>query len=322
MSQRHSARPWVDARSLAGLPRRRPDSLPPKREIRAIYDLRRLHPPIYLTAEDERIFLEGSVLTQEKCLRWLAILKQFFAEQPTFLSETVPLRTLPPISFLNLLTDWIDVNAKIEGRRKTKRPTWRWDALHGFVHQNRRLQSRKLLRNISRFAKSVAAHFDDPLFLLWGDYLQHSRPETSSCNEPRTTEQRRKAAKVFDMLRRVVVNKCAVLVEDYRTLKPYLSEEFREPTFARYLPDDRERESLDKFVARAAALDVYVQYLRMGRRVGFDQGYVEDMTKWLLKLGEPEARSRIEVIHGHFCVHPTVNLRRRPKKSVLRSQVA
>jgi len=290
----------VNVPSLAGLPRRRPKSLPPKRAIQAIFDLRQLKPPVYLTPEGERAFIEGSVLTQEKCLRWLDILKQLFAEQPLRSSKTVALRSLPPISFLNLLTDWIDVYAKVEGRRKTRGPRWRWNALRGFVHRERRLQSRKLLRNISLLAKSIAAHFDDPLFLLWGDYRQHSGSKASSLNELSTAERGREAARVFDVLKRVR-NNDKVLADDYDTLKQYVSKEFKEPIIKMYLPDPSERKSMNEFVARAAAMDVYLQYLRMVDTFALDLDYAKDATRWLLKLGEPDARPLMETIRSRFC---------------------
>ena len=275
--------------TLNGLPRPRSQSLPPKCAIKAICDLRRLRPPVHLTPEDERTLVEGVVLTREKCLRWVGVLKQFLDQ-----------RTLPPVSFLNLLTSWIDLYAKVERRRKKPRG-WRWDSLRGFVHQERRLQSRKFLKNISRFAKSIAAHFNHPLCLLWGDYVQHSQPNNSSSNEPTRTVCEGEATRVFNVLKRIVVNGANASVEDYAVLKRYVSDQFQEPIIMKYLPDPRELRSLHEFVARAAAMDVYLQYLRIGRRFGFDQSYVRNVTTWLLKLGEPEARTQIEAIYRHFC---------------------
>jgi hypothetical protein len=318
MERAHSDQ-GVGVSGLDWLPRPRPKSLPPKRAITAIDDLRSLRPPIHFTPEDEKTLSYGIGLTQERCLLWLAILKQFFARQRVTLSETVPLKTLPPVSFLNLLIDWINVYARVTGRRKIKASSWRWSALRGFVHRHRRLQSSKLLRNISSLATSIAAHLDDPLMLLWIDYLQLSRLKTSSCNELGTTEGWPDSSRVFDVLKRVVVNKGKAVADDYPILKPYVSKEFREPTITKYLPVARELNLLEEFVARAAAMDVYLQYLRLGDR-RFDQHYLEDVTSWVLKLGEPEARSHIQAIQRHFCARQTANPKRRPKKNVLRSK--
>jgi hypothetical protein len=159
--------------------------------------------------------------------------------------------------------------------------------------------------------------------VLWEDLnrfheRQHSPRESPTSGGPRVIERGHEADKVFGVLKRVA-NDGKVLPSDYSTLTPYLSKQFQKPFFIETLHNDDERKSLKEFTARAAAMDVYLQYRRIIDRIASDQGYVEDVTIWLLKLGEPEARPQSEAIHWRFCGHAAVNLERRPKKKVLRS---
>jgi hypothetical protein len=336
----------VDVSALARLPRVRPKCPPsPSRHAKkAIDDLRRARPPIELKPGMEATFLEGAELTQAKCLHWLEVLKQFFAEQPPSLSEPVVLSALPPISFLNLLIDWIDGYARTGSRRK-KGVGWRWDALRGFVKQRRplqrrvdrhgRLRRRGLLDDVSIFAKSISRHFsrppfDDRLLSLWGDYwhsqyLQHSRPESPSCNEMETIERGQKAAKVFDTLRRFAKDS-KVVSGDYSTLALYVSKGFHEPFFIKELYDQRERQEHAQLKAHAAASDVYAHWLKLRNQINSHEDYVRNITTWFVELGEPRfpgepnIRPEFDAIHWRFCARPTVNSRQRPKKSVLRSK--
>lgn len=154
--------------ALNGLPRRRPPevslTLKSRCGIQTLNELRQLHPAIALIPGTESMFLERRGLTKSRCSHWLHIAKQFYARPRRMLSETVPLENLPPISFLNLLIDWIDGYAKITGRKRNKGPTWRWRALQGFVHDNRRLETQRFLVEIPRLAISIAAHFSKPPF--------------------------------------------------------------------------------------------------------------------------------------------------------------
>ena len=332
------------AHGLAGLPRRRrePPTSPTPNVKEAITDLRRLGPSIRLSQAIETTFLEGAELTQAKCLHWLGILKQFFGAQPASLSASVPLRSLPPISFLNLLIDWIDSYAKTKDRRK-KGLRWRWHTLRGFVNRRRLLQPRVskygrpqrggLLGEISVLAKSIAAHFSRPpfdnrLLLLWGDYwrfqyLKHSRAEIRSSNAKDAMEQGEKAAKVFDVLRRYA--HCGkVIPSDYSTLAPYVSKRFHVPFFIQTLHNARERREQAESNALGAAADVYVQYLRMSNMIDRHQEYVRGATTWFVELGEPHIppepniRPQFDAIRWRFCSSPAGNLRRRPKKRLKR----
>jgi hypothetical protein len=312
---------------LGGLPRRRseaPPLLASRHAIEAIRDLRRLHPAIDFRPGTEATFLERAELTRAGCLQWLHIAKQFYVRSPLRRSAPVPSRSPPPISFLNLLIDWINAYARMTRRRRTKGPGWRWRALCGFVNRHRPLQSAELLGNISLLAKSIAAHFskppfDHPLLVLWEEWRRfQSRGDDSSSSGPSEIERGHEADKVFNVLKRVA-NNDKVVASDYSTLKPYLSKQFSKPFFIETLHNGDERKSLEEFIARAAAMDVYLQHRRVWDRIASDQDYVEEVTMWLLKLGEPEARLQFEAVHWRFCGHVAVDFERRPKKNVLRS---
>jgi hypothetical protein len=262
----------------------------------------------------EATFSERAALTQLRCLQWLHIAKQFYRGP---ISAPEPSRGPPPISFLNLLIDWIDGYAVAENR-KQKPQDWRWDVLRGFVHDHRRVQSAKLLNNISRLAKSIASYFTKPpfdnrLLVLWESWNRIHSPDEGSGSSQNAIECENKAVRVFDVLKRIA-NGGKVVPDDYSTLEPYVSEQFHET-----LHEDWKRKSRDGFIARAAAMDVYVQYRRLMDKIASDQDYISDVTTWHLKLGEPEARPQFEAIHWRFCGHALVNFERRPKKVVRRS---
>jgi hypothetical protein len=271
----------------------------------------------------EATFLERGGLTQLRCLQWLHIAKQFYARPWVKLSDPLPSKNLPPISFLNLLIDWIDAYAKITGRQRSKSRTWRWRALQGFVKRNRRLQTRKFLLEISLLATSIAAHFskppfDHPLFVLWGDWhrfhkSQDSRRYSSASGGPGGIERGRQAAKVFDVLERVA-NNGKVLAGDYSTLTPYLSKEFPKPFLIEALHDQRERKLFAELIARAAAMEVYLQHLKLMRTIEPHRDYVRKVTTWSLKLGEPEAQPQFNVVHWRFCARSPVESATAAKK--------
>jgi hypothetical protein len=323
MPQRQSVGPSRVTPTLAGLPRPRPEPQRPaasRHAIQAIRDLRRLRPPIEFEPGAEAMLLKTVQLTRAACLVWLRIAKQFYGGP---ISAPEPARNIPPISFLNLLTDWIDVYARITNRRK-KPPGWRWDALRGFVDRHRGLQSANFLRDISRLTKSLVAYFtnprfDHPVLVLWQQWQHfHLRRQGFPFEVPETIEPRADAVRVFDTVR-LVVKYGTVRPDTYMTLAPYLSKGFRPPLSILPLLNDRERKSFDEFIARAAALDVYVQYRQIMDESASDRNYLEDAAEWVLKLGEPDAQLQFERIHGRFCGCTRVDSERRLKKNVGRS---
>lgn len=307
MPRAHGVQPSVDTRALAGLPRRRPEAASPlvsRHAIQAIDDLRRLRPPIHLLLGTEAAFLRETQLTRGGCLHWLRVAKQFYIP-PT--GQGIPMlsRNTPPISFLNLLIDWIEGDARIKKRRNIKKQDWRWRALHGFANRDRRLKTDKFLDSISLLVRAIAVQFSKPpsdhlSSVLWGDCLryynlQDTRGDGTECGQ--------RPATVFQVLRRFVVHG-KVATDDYATLKPYVSKEFHEPFFIKELHDGRERRSLEAFRARAAVMDVYLQYQKIMHGITSDRDYIEDVTKWLLKLGDIEARPQFEAIYWRFFGRP------------------
>jgi len=226
------------------------------------------------------------------------------------------------MSFLNLLIVWIDAYARMN-RRRNKAPGWRWRLLCGFVDRQRRLQRVNFLRDVSRLAKSIAVYFsnpqfDHPLFVLWQHWYHSYLCRESSSSDSPAIECTAEAVRVFDTLKRVAKDG-KVRRGDYTTLKEYVSKQFRPPVSIHSLLDDRERKSFDEFVARAAASDVYLQYRSVMDGMAFDQDYVQDVTMWLMKLGEPEAQPQFEAIRRRFCGYAPGYFERQPKKTVGRS---
>jgi hypothetical protein len=80
-------------------------------------------------------------------------------------------------------------------------------------------------------------------------------------------------------------------------MKPYTSTGFRPPVSIRRVLNDRQLPPFDEFIARAAALDVYAQYRKHIERVRCHQEYVEHVTDWVIRLGEPHAQAKFEAVH-------------------------
>ncbi len=306
----------TDITGLNGVPRRRPPAPPPesKHGIQALRELRQVTPPVSLIPGTESAFLERGGLTQFKCLRWLDVAKQLY-DSPASFSDSAPLRKLPPIAFLKLLIEWIEDYARATGRQRNKGPTWRWRALQGFVHNSRRLQTRKFLINVMRLARSIAAHFlnapfDSQLLVLWGDWHRW-RSSASTPADP--IAHRPLADRVFTVLGQFR-NGSKVSTGDYETLEPFLSKRFRRPFVIDALYSSRERQSLSEFIAYAAVTDVYLQHRDLMDKTTLFQHYIEEATHWALRLGEPSLLSEFEVICWRFCAHSAVKFKRRQKK--------
>jgi hypothetical protein len=308
--------------TLNGLPRPRPPGPPLKSErgIQAITALRKLHPPVDLLPGTEATFSEKAALTKLRCLQWLHIAKHFYADPPVTLSQPVPLRNLPPIPFLTLLIEWIDDYAKITGRQRIKAPTWRRNALQGFVHRNRRLKTRRFLLEISRLATSIAAHFsnppfDNPLLRAWGDwhrFAQSDRPPVPIDSD--TVERARQADLLFTVLRRFAKDR-KVSADDYAPLAPFVSDNFRRPSFIDALHDETERQSFSEYVAYAAAMDVYLQHIRLMEKIAIFRGYLDEVMQWALRVDEPSIVSKFDVICWRFCAHSAFKLQKCRKKA-------
>jgi hypothetical protein len=313
--------PSTENAALGGLPRRRP--LKSKRGIQAISELRQLDPPVDLMPGTEATFLLQGELTKSKCSQWLHIAKQFYVipRPPAKLSEPLPLRNLPPISFLDLLIDWIDAYAKSTGRKRTKGLAWRWNALRGFVKRNRPLQTRNFLPNVTRLARSIADHFskapfDSQILVLWGDwhrsgYSAKTRSTPSASRPADLVERGRLADRLFAVLKRFR-NDGKISAEDCAALVPFVSDNFRRLIEA--LHDETQHQSFSELIAYAAAMDVYIQHLLLMNRVASVRDYVDDVTHWARRLGDPSVLSEFQVIWWRFCGHPGVEFRRRQKK--------
>jgi hypothetical protein len=316
--------PPTEKTTLNGVPRPRPPTPPldSRLGVQVIRELRRLQPLVNVRVETEYAFLEKDGLKPFKCLEWLRIAKQFYDSPATFY-DSASLRKLPPIAFLKLLIEWIDDYARITGRKRNKGLTWRSRALRGFVHDNRRLQSRKFLINVTRLARSIAAHFLNPpfhshLLVLWGDWHRWRYAADARCSSSGSTpadliERGRHADRLFAVLMRFR-NGGKVSADDHQTLKPFLSKRFQRPFWIDALHDKREHISHSEFIARAAATDVYLQYRDMIEMTSSLRDYVEQVSAWAAELCEDEIRLNFELIHWRFCGCP-VYVPSAPKKT-------
>ena len=108
------------------------------------------------------------------------------------------------------------------------------------------------------------------------------------------------ADRVFTVLRRFR-NGGKVSAGDYQTLKPFVSETFQRPFWIDVLHDKKEHLSNSEFIARAAAMDVYLQHRDMIQMTNSLRDYVEQVSAWAAKLCEGEIRLNFELIHWRFC---------------------
>jgi hypothetical protein len=314
----------TETMGLNGLPRRRaPEPLQSKRGIQAIRELRRLTPPIDLSPGTESAFVERGGLTPSRCLQWLEVAKQLY-ESPAMLSDPSPLRNLPPIAFLNLLIEWIEDYARITGRQRNQGPSWRWNALRGFVCKSRRLQTRRFKTHVLRFSGSIAAHFLKPpleshFAALWEDshrstYLAGARCSSSATTVGDINERGLLADRVFAVLRRFR-NDGKISAEDYQTLEPFLSKRFHLPVVIDAFQNKRGHESFREFIRYAAAMDVHLQYLNLMNEIAVFGDYVEAATRWTLRLGEPSSISKFEAICWRFGAPSAFKPYQRQKKA-------
>jgi hypothetical protein len=285
--------------------------VPSENGLKAIRELRLLSPAIDLGPGTESAFKIRAELTRSLSLKWHHIARQFYTKRPIVLSEPVSLSHLPPISFLNLLIEWIDELARHQGRKWTESDSWRWTALKGFVHDDASKGVREFSTDVLRLAKSVAARFsnppfDNPLLKAWGDWLYFKLPSRPRVRvDSGRRERGRQHDHQFKVLRRFVIDR-SVCANDILLLKEFVSSNFRQS-----LSVDKNKGLLpSKFIAYSAVMDCYLQHLS---HMTF-RNYVEGVAEWATLLGEPGIQADFEAIQWRFCGRPVVISPRLHKK--------